>query len=109
MPLNMDMPSPPPRHETYGEMRERIGKPITNPPSHEDTRSTPIPPTLRENPHGWEPHVLDSLGRTSSQMYDLFYNFLWLYNFDFSPEEKEWALQQIMQDIHAANQEGDEG
>lgn len=64
-------------------------------------------PTPNDNPHDFTDHVLKSLAETSSAMYDEFYDFLAMYGFDFTLEQKEWMLQRIVKDIRQANKEAE--
>lgn len=73
------------------------------------TTSHDTPPPTDDNPFAWDELTLEILASTSAKMYDEFYDFLAHYQFDFSPDEKAWALAQIMSDITKANQAADEG
>lgn len=66
-------------------------------------------PTLDDNPHRFEPHVLEALANTSGKMYDEFYDLLATYQFDFTLEEKGWMLARITNDITRANEAAEEG
>lgn len=56
-----------------------------------------------DNPHNFEPGVLEALADTSGKMYDSFYDLLATYQFDFTFEQKVWMLERIVKDITEAN------
>lgn len=60
-----------------------------------------------DNPHNFEPHVLEALADTSGKMYDEFYDLLATYQFDFTLEEKAWMLERIVKDITEANKKAE--
>lgn len=63
--------------------------------------------TKNDNPHNFEPNVLEAIAETSGEMYDHFYDLLATYQFDFTLEEKNWILDRIVADIKMANETAD--
>jgi len=60
------------------------------------------------NPFGFEDHVLADIADASGKMYDIFYDLLATYQFDFTLEEKTWMLNSIVKDITIANQQAEQ-
>lgn len=62
-----------------------------------------------DNPHNFDEELLEKVADASGKMYDVFYDLLADYQFDFSKEEKSWMLERITKDIQKANEEAEQG
>jgi hypothetical protein len=59
--------------------------------------------TAGQNPFHFNNELMDAIADTSAKMYDIFYDLLASYQFDFPLAEKNWMVDQIANDIKMAN------